>query len=80
MAIESDGALVVWTIYHRPADFPDIQFVVRGFEVHAGASRPFGQVVLTDTLPDARAAIPPSADVCLPRSLWDDPVVVESWI
>lgn len=67
-----------WTVYDHPADFPD-KFVVRGWRVENGLAVALEDVVIVDTLDEARAAIPEGLRA-IPRLKDDDPVIVESWI
>lgn len=81
MSLSPEGHLRVFTIYRRPADFPDAEFILRGFVVTAGAEpQPTGIIFAADTLEQARSLVPPEADVCIPRDAGDAPHVVESWI
>jgi len=67
-----------WTIYDHPADYPD-NVVVRGWRVENGLAVAFEDVVIVDTIDEARAAIPAGLRP-IPRVASDDPVIVESWI
>jgi hypothetical protein len=80
MSLSPDGDLQVFTIYHRPADLPQCNYVVRAYVIRSGGPHPGDIVGVADTLNAARALIPLTADVCFPRQPDDDPVVVESWM
>lgn len=68
-----------WTIYERPADYPD-SFVVRRWTIRAAGPEPDLQpLAVVTTLEQARASLPPGL-VCLTRSPDDPPCVVEVWI
>lgn len=71
-------ALVMWTVYSNPSDYPG-RWVVRRARVYAGAVVPEATpVAVTDTLEAARAAIPPGL-FRQPRYPEDDPVIAEVW-
>lgn len=74
--------LLMYTIYHRPADLPGVEYLVREVEIYVGATAAVmgRNVAITDNLTAARAAIPARADACLPRHPTDDPVIVETWV
>lgn len=78
------GDLTMFTIYHRPDDMPDVAYVVRAWTSASGSGG--GHLLTADvvgtatTLPGARALIPPSAGVCLPRADDDARAIVESWL
>jgi hypothetical protein len=74
------GSLSVYTIYHRPDDYPEAEFLVREHVVGPGGPHPGRILAVTDDLESARAAIPPQADTPFPRDPSDPPVVVESWL
>lgn len=72
--------LDTFTIYHRPSDLPGVEYAVR--RISAG---PAGAVVAREllgtfaTLDAARDAIPPGL-LRVPRGIYDDPVIVETWL
>lgn len=68
-----------WTIYARPADFPDVPFVVRNWIITPGAMVPGGAVAFCDSLEQARHVIPEGL-TRFERNPDDDPVIVESWL
>jgi hypothetical protein len=71
----------MYTIYHRPSDFPGVEYLVREVII-GGAISPFIGDVLGSAanLDDARDLVPLSADCCLARHESDDPVIVETWM
>lgn len=74
------SGLVMWTIYERPADFPD-HFVVRPHLITRDG--PVAQQVgcLTDSLEQAReVASDDGWRHLIPRAPEDDPVIVETWL
>lgn len=76
------AALRVYTICYNPSDFPG-KFTVRGFTVIPGLREPRADRQLTgvaDSLEAARELVPLGADTLIPRSLSDEPQIVESWI
>ena len=77
MSADQLTQLTVWTIYERPADYPQ-GFVVRPFEITSFGPQP-GSARYASDLEAARRLVPPGL-YCLPRQAGDDPVVVESWI
>lgn len=72
-------SLSVWTIYDRPLDHPR-GFVVRLWLITRSGPAPT-RIVLIDlpTLAIARSHIPPGL-VRLPRMIYDDPKIVETWV
>lgn len=69
-----------YTIYNKPRDFPN-KFVVRGWSIQAGTVIHDKEVTaITDTLIEARAAVPMRQDFRIVRDFVDDPVIVESWV
>lgn len=69
-----------YTITFDPIDVPG-KYVLRQFDIHPGMEPVPGPVLqIADTLEQARAALPPEADVRFARSPEDDPVVVETWL
>jgi hypothetical protein len=56
---------------------------VRRWRAIAGSDEPVPDVeplAVTSTIEAARAAIPTSAGVCLPREPADDPAIAETWL
>ena len=70
--------LVMYTLYHRPADHPLIPIVIRVYTVTRN-----GEVTLArwyaGSLAAARLMLPPGLH-CLGRQPDDDPVIVETWV
>lgn len=76
-----DHVLPFWTIYERPADYPQ-GFVVRRSWVVRGRLDPLpelGPLQVHSTLDQARASLPDGLN-CLGRQPTDDSVIVESWV
>lgn len=69
-----------YTIYYKPADFPNATYVVRAWNI--GPKGPWSAGVLgtADTLDEARNFVPLVADFCLFRSPEDDATIVETWL
>lgn len=67
-----------WTIYCRPADFPN-HYAVRMWVVNEGQVIMHGLAVLCDTLEEAREQVPQNT-ICIPRDANDDAVIVETWL
>ncbi len=72
--------LAIHTITRRPIDLPGAAFAVRTSYIEPGVVRPGPLLGTADTLPAARALVPPEADCRLPPGPQDDPVIVESWV
>jgi hypothetical protein len=75
-----DGEVVLtqYTIYERPADYPD-GFVVRQWHVVRGRDEPVpGEAATAATLGDARALVPDGL-FNLGRQPGDDSTIVETW-
>ncbi len=67
-----------WTIFERPADYPQ-HFVVRLFRVVPGNIIATDDIRLADSLDEARRLVPPGL-YCMPRSPGDEPPIVEVWM
>ena len=73
------NALLMYTVYHNPSDFPG-KFVVRRHAVRPGfVAAEQTAMAVCDSLDEARQALPPGL-VSLGREPQDDPVIVESWV
>lgn len=68
-----------WTIYCRPADFPQHWCVRMWMATEEGQVIMHGLAVLCDSLDEAREQIPEGA-ICVPRDEDDDPVIYETWL
>lgn len=82
VAMTAAGWLTIrqYVIYHNARDYPG-KYVVRGVTIRRRDIQPDGEpLAVVDTLDQARAAIPPAADVCITRSDNDEPQIVETWI
>lgn len=66
--------MILWTIYKYPKDFPK-DYVARQFIV----DQPTEITLVADTYKRIIALIPPGM-IRIPRSPFDDPVIVETWI
>lgn len=76
----SEVVLTLWTVYERPADYPE-GFVARRHEVlRDETTRPTPDAVFGATIGDVRAKIPRIFGTCVPRSPGDKPQIVESWL
>lgn len=71
----SDIKLPIFTVYDRPADFPN-NTVIRLFDGASG--HPTNAVMLCASLEEARAAM--TGYTCIPRTARDQPQIVESYI
>ncbi len=72
--IRKTAQVPIICIYEHPSDYPD-KFVARLYDL----THPTRYVVLTDTLEEARKAVPGEM-FCFPRDQKDDPVIVESYL
>ena len=73
------GAVAVWTVYERPKDYP-IGWVARMFEITRAGPKPTGCVIKCAALQPIQEKLARAGLVKLPRSVEDEPQVVESWI
>jgi hypothetical protein len=71
------GALILWTIYERPRDFPE-GYVLRSWRTTGEWQVP-GEASYFGDLEAARAAVPAGL-FRLPRQDDDDPAVLETWL
>jgi hypothetical protein len=70
--------LAIYTIYQNPADHPG-KFVVRRFVIDADKATPDADVIVCDSLVEARFHIPLGL-FNLKRQIGDAPQIVESWV
>jgi hypothetical protein len=73
-----EKTLTVWTVYCNPHDYPR-KWVLRGFDIGPGWTRPHTECVVVETLEKVRAALPPGL-TRLPRNHDDDSAIYETWI
>lgn len=73
-----NDALVIWTVYERPKDFPE-SYVARLWEVTADGPKATENVVI-GSLEDVRATLRDMHLTRLARADGDDPVILETWI
>lgn len=71
------GVLTMYVIYDRPVDHPD-RIVTRKFLV-SNEPQPTKEFLLHDSIEDARIALP-NGLWRIPRSLNDEPQIIETWI
>jgi hypothetical protein len=72
------GALTLWTIYDKPADYPD-GFIARRFEV--GGGQPVATSdTLTGELEALRQTFWKAGLMKLSRQEDDEPQIVETWV
>lgn len=71
--------LSMWTIYDRPADYPD-SFVARRWEAVDGEAVSTNVIMRSDSLEWLREQMMDMGLVCLSRNDSDEPQVVETWI
>ncbi len=70
--------LSIYTIFNNPLDYPN-KVVVRQFKIKAGKIGVTDNIVLCDSVEEARNKIPKNLSVLM-RSPNDHTSVVESWI
>jgi hypothetical protein len=75
------NAVSVWTVYHRPDDFPN-NYVARRFEVTRGEVSATNQVIVANNLAAIRRHLEQHFGELqrVTRMAGDDPAVVETWI
>jgi hypothetical protein len=72
------GALLIWTVYERPRDFPD-HYIARPFYCSLGHTTPLPAHLQAASLESLRMLLPVGLTL-LARSPGDDPSIVETWI
>lgn len=88
MADDQRRAMIAWTIYQRPADFPNAAFVARRFSLDRGSPepRPTPDVIVANDLDFLRRCVTKElldsglTPIRFVRSEADDPVIVETWM
>lgn len=77
----TDEGLMMWTIYHRPADHPGSEYVIRRYWVTPGGSDTSSQMIAyAPDLETARRCIErEGGSINLGRSEQDAAVIVETW-
>ncbi len=78
MGTISSQILDIWTVFERPADYPD-QFVARLWHVTANEAAPTPDILFGDSLAEVRAKLPAGLGR-IPRNEGDEPHIVESWL
>lgn len=73
------GALAMWTVYERPADYI-CGFVARMFLVEAGGPRPTMSTMKCLELGPIREKLMHAGLTCVGREAGDEPQVVETWL
>lgn len=71
-------ALVMYTIYHSPTDFPG-RWVMRPWAAASGETLIAGPARLGDSIEEVRAHVPPGL-IRFVRQPDDHPHIVETWI
>lgn len=73
-------ALDLWTVYRRPCDIPDAEFVARRYTIEPGRRTLADlEYLVAETIDELRAKLPPGL-VRLDPMPGDDPVIVEVWL
>lgn len=75
----SDDALQMWTVYDHPKDCPE-HFVVRRFEIRAGAATATDEAYISKHLDLIREALMKLGLHRLPRQPNDEPHIMETWL
>jgi hypothetical protein len=77
---QSDDALMMWTVYDHPRDYPH-SFVARKFAVSgAGGTVATTDMIVAPTLDSIRKLMIERGLTCITRSPDDDPKIVETWL
>ncbi len=73
------NALIMWTVYDKPRDFPD-KFVARKWEIRPGIKNPIptSDIIVSQTLDGVRAALPQGL-FRQPSMPCDETHIVEVW-
>jgi hypothetical protein len=74
-------ALILWTVYERPSDFPGM-YVARRWLVGAGAANPVAtaDVIVEEDVEPIRLRLRRAGLSRLPRMHGDDPCILEVWL
>ena len=78
MTDTTTSLLTMWVITYNTSDYPGM-YVVRPWTIEPGKLTPITIGTAVYTIDQARDVVPPGL-YCFPRSLIDDPVIVESWM
>jgi hypothetical protein len=76
------ASLAMYTVYHSPNGHTGL-YVVRRFSIVDGSPKPVADpepMFIGPSLEAARKAIPPEAEVCMPRHSSDEASIVETWL
>lgn len=73
-----ESGLDMWTVYDHPSDFPD-KFVARLFRL-TDAVVPTTAHIVSDDVDKIRAFLLEKRLVCLKRSEFDEPHIIEVWL
>lgn len=77
---DPDRILSMWTVYDRPADYPN-DYVARRFEIGGEPSpRATAEIMLARDLDALRAVLAHQGLTCITRSPGDDGQIVETWL
>lgn len=72
-------ALIMWTIYDHPLDFP-LGFVARAYLIKDGKALVSNTAIESPFLEPLRQRMIDKGLVCLARNEADDPAIVETWL
>lgn len=78
-ATEDNNALVMWTVYDHPTDFPN-NYVARKFMVTKGRAIATEEIILCPDLEALREQLEQLGLVPLKRDPHDDAKIVETWL
>lgn len=76
---DQNNALVMWTVYDHPTDFPN-DYVARKWELDHTGVRATDEVILHRRLAAVRMQMRVRGLTCLPRLPMDEPKIVEVWL
>lgn len=77
--MDNDDALVMWTVYDHPSDFPN-NIVARKILITAGEVKFTSEVILSNNIERIRRGMHQLGFTQLPRNEDDDPIIVETWV
>jgi hypothetical protein len=70
--------LVMYVIYDRPKDYPNL-FVLRRWQIEGGVEKPLNIMATGPTVAEVRKSVP-AGSIRMPVYDNDDPVILEVWL
>ena len=77
--LQTDQALIIWTLYHSPTDYPG-KFVIRPSEIYEGGVRTLRFVVVADIEAEAHADRHVAGLHWMERQRGDEPQIMGVWL